>query len=247
MDKGSKKEKSSVNMILLNILISFIIVTSMIILTQMKIIPWEKIIPTYRIPQITGIDIEKAETVCISNGIQFTITEEVYSDDYKKGEVVSQSPAPFTIVRVPKVAVTVSRGVPAIHVPDLTGLTKDEAEKLLNTLSLNIGAITFENTKMPKDTIIASDPVAGEKIEESTTINITISKGEGLVSVPKLVGKSIAEVQRILASTGLTLGYIKKTTDIERIFGIIIKQHPPYRKDVPKGTPITVILNEEEE
>ena len=65
--------------------------------------------------------------------------------------------------------------------------------------------------------------------------------------VPSIVGKTIPQAQKILSRKGLLLGTVKKTTDIERSFDIILKQYPPARKKVPTKTAVTIILNVEEE
>ena len=63
-----------------------------------------------------------------------------------------------------------------VSVPDLTGLTLDEADILVNGSSLNIGSVLYDNTSgLPVGSIIRQKPESGENLRIGDAINIWIS------------------------------------------------------------------------
>ena len=66
-----------------------------------------------------------------------------------------------------------------IEVPDVSGMTYDEAKETLNELGLGISIQGYEDSDtVDEDDIISQDPEEGETVEENTTVYVTISNGE---------------------------------------------------------------------
>lgn len=239
-----EKFKKFLRIFLISILGAFFVM----FLSEIGAIPWHKIVkPVYRIPDLKGIEEQSAEIVCRVMGLSMKVMDEVYSKEYPTGVVISQEPLALSRTRNPEVGVIVCKGQAVIQVPELKGISLQEASTKLKELSLIAGQTKYVSSKVEKGKIVYSEPPAGSKVNYEDTINVFISKGQDLITVPNIIGKSLSGAQKILADNGLILGYVKKTTDIDKRFGIILKQHPPSKRKVPKGTSITVVVNEEEE
>lgn len=233
---------------ILSFFTSIVVAFLLLLFSHMGIIPWDKIIPVvYRVPDLRGLNKYAAEIVCRVKNMTMKITNEVYSEKYLEGTIISQTPREFSKTKLPEINVTLSKGEPVTSVPDLKGLTLDEAKKMLKSLSLISGDISYIDSSEEKGKVVSSSPQSGTEVQHKQSVDIIISKGQSLTVVPNVVGKNIYRAKKLLSDKGLILGYIKKTTDIERMFGVILKQHPPAGKKVPRGTSMTVILNEEEE
>ena len=80
-----------------------------------------------------------------------------------------------------KIAVYISLGPDEAwtSIPNLVGLTVDQARHLLEINNLRVGDITEEAAEEPAGTIIAQDPDSGGVQVEGTAINIIVSTGAG--------------------------------------------------------------------
>ena len=77
-----------------------------------------------------------------------------------------------------------------IEVPDLKGLTFDEAKEQLNAKGLGIkkNAGTVASDQYDEGQIVSQTPDALTKAEANTTVEVTLSSGKGEVSVPSVTG-----------------------------------------------------------
>jgi serine/threonine-protein kinase len=97
------------------------------------------------------------------------------------GDIISQEPAGDTEVSEDTVVtLTVSTGSEneGVEVPELTGLTHEEAVTKLKDLKLNLGEVSLSyHDTVPSGQIIAQDLDPKLRIPEGTSINVTISQG----------------------------------------------------------------------
>ena len=189
----------------------------------------------------------EAEIVCRVKEFNLKIRDKVYSEKYPEDVIISQIPEPGIESTKKNIEVVVSKGKPLTEVPEVIGLKIEEAIKLLISKGLTIGTTEYVESSEEKGTVLSISPPSGSKTPFNTPVYLKISKGKKLVKVPKITGKTLIQAQRILKKYGLRIGTIKKRTDIERPFGIILKQYPPYGKKVPAGSEVTIIINEEAE
>lgn len=67
-------------------------------------------------------------------------------------------------------------GNTSVSVPDLIGLSYEEADILVNGSSLNIGSILYDNsTSLPRGSVVRQRPEAGVNIRTGDAINIWLS------------------------------------------------------------------------
>lgn len=65
-----------------------------------------------------------------------------------------------------------------VDVPNVVGMSLDEAKKALESVGLKVGDTTYENSDKEKDTVILSDPLPGTEVASGSTIKLTLSTGE---------------------------------------------------------------------
>lgn len=109
---------------------------------------------------------------------------EVNSSEIEKGHVVSQQPAAY--VKAPrgsKIVLTVSKGPePADKkIPDLRGLTVDQARTKLSEVKLELDrdVIHQSSTQYLRGQIVTQFPGPGEMVVEGTSIKVNVSSGPG--------------------------------------------------------------------
>ena len=104
----------------------------------------------------------------------------------------------------------------ALTVPDLTGLTVDEAGKILKDRKLSY--LVFDSvysTDLERGSIVEQHPAAGFKVKRNRSIFLTVNAmtPEKIV-MPNLVQLTIRRAQAKLESSGLRLGQIFYEPDI---------------------------------
>ncbi|MGI6403874.1 MAG: Stk1 family PASTA domain-containing Ser/Thr kinase [Oscillospiraceae bacterium] len=106
----------------------------------------------------------------------------IYHDDIPAGSVIYTDPSRDSQVNAgTKIFVYISLGPDEAWttVPNLVGLTVDQARHLLEINNLRVGDVTEEVALEPAGTIIAQDPDSGSVQIEGTAINVIVSTGAG--------------------------------------------------------------------
>lgn len=118
------------------------------------------------------------------------------------------------------------------EIPDLNGKSLAEATSLLEQNNLRKGNITqVYSDSYDEGMIIETDPVAGDKVKELSTVNLTVSKGTKKFMFEDYVGQDIVKVKKELIKQGFKSIKIKQQYNIEKS-GTIIKQNLKANKEV---------------
>lgn len=109
-----------------------------------------------------------------------------------------------------------------LEVPNLTGMTRDEAEYAITDAGFKLGTISEKQSNSPEGTVIAQLPSADSLAIPGTAIDITTSKIMS-VEMPNLVGLDIDSAKEVLDSIRLEMGEITELSS-ESSPGIVLKQ-----------------------
>ena len=127
-------------------------------------------------------------------------------------------------------------------IPNLVGITKEEAEKAITDSKLVVGEVKEEyNTDVEKGYVISQDPAYREKynIKEGTKINYVVSLGVEETTVPKVVGKT--EEEAIQALEEAKLKYEIKEENSKKVeAGYVIEQETDADKTVNAGDTVVI-------
>ena len=130
-----------------------------------------------------------------------------------------------------------------VQVPNLDGLTIEQATNALDDFQLRLGAQTPEVSDRPSGTIIAQQPAAGESLEQNQAVNVTISGGLEQATVPQLVGlTSLDSVRLALSDANLQLGTIKEKASSQPT-GYVLAQDPPEGTQIEAGSMISISVS----
>lgn len=180
------------------------------------------------VPNVVGKPVEVAETTLKKLDLKVSV-DEIASDDVPAGQVISQTPAAGTNVKARRIIhLTVSKGGSAMLVPDLKGLTLEQAKERLDKMGLTLGAVENGNDPdKPSDVIISQSPESGAKATKGTRVNIVINMKQK-VHVPNVVGMTLADARNTLLSMKLSVGTINASdgTSTDDSSAIIISQDP---------------------
>lgn len=159
---------------------------------------------TQQIPNIVGLPENEAVLELEQLGFTVVLTTEP-SPDVAEGLVIRTSPNVGSEIRQgATVTLTVSTGREIVQVPDVSGLTLEEATRQLEELGLVLNQnIREENSDtITYGGVIEQNPPAGTEVSIGSTISLTVSSGAGLVRVPVTTGMQWAQAEGNLTSLG---------------------------------------------
>ncbi|MBI1352079.1 MAG: Stk1 family PASTA domain-containing Ser/Thr kinase [Actinomycetales bacterium] len=130
-----------------------------------------------------------------------------------------------------------------VQVPNLEGLTIEQATTTLQDYQLKLGAQTPETSDRPVGTVTAQQPAAGETIEQGQSVNVTVSSGLEQVTVPQLIALTSVEAARIaLEDAGLQLGGIKERNSAQPA-GYVLAQDPEEGTQLDAGSSVDITVS----
>lgn len=195
------------------------------------------------VPNVVGQSVEQAKTIITSKNLRVQVTE-VYNSDIAKGYVVSQTPNAGTKVKEERqITLYVSKGAETTSVPDVTGFTKEDAERQLQKAGLKIGNIVAVASDKPAGVVLSQDPIPGMQIEKGNAVNLTISKGEEVktVSVPDVTGNTLNTAKIILEKAGFTIGSISEQ-ESDKAPGTVLGQSPRSGEKLKEKSVVNLII-----
>lgn len=119
---------------------------------------------------------------------------------------------------------------PEVELPNLVGMSKEEAQKEAENLKLKFEIKTEEfNKEVPEGFIISQDPKYIEKynVKEGSTITVVVSKGQEKTKVPNVKGKSQEEALQLLEEANLKAEIIEETSKTVKEGYVISQETEP--------------------
>lgn len=193
------------------------------------------------VPDVVGMTLDQAADALKAEGL--TVGDEVGEEitGAPAGEVIRQNPDPGTEVEKGSAVTLVIESV-SIEVPDLVGKAVVDARQVLKAAGLAAGDITQERTGAPGGTVIRSDPPAGQRVLPQTTVALVVE--EEAVSVPRVIGQTLAEATDTLSGRGLTVGEVTQRR-AGGTPGVVLNQTPEEGQPVPPGTAVNLTVEQQ--
>ncbi|HTU16173.1 MAG TPA: PASTA domain-containing protein [Solirubrobacterales bacterium] len=124
----------------------------------------------------------------------------------------------------PDVNLGVSAGPGTVEVPDVTGQSRDAAEQTLDDAGFGVTVETKPSSDVPADSVIETDPAAGESAKRGSEVTMIVSSGPQQVAVPAVVGITLEAAKQRLSAKGLE--YSSSETSSDRPAGEVLTQSP---------------------
>ena len=157
---------------------------------------------------LVGMTPEDARKAIEALGLKWELdSSKVASDTVAEGKVAQTNPSPGSKVKAGQtIRVYLSSGSDEVEVPDLSGMSQDQARSALKAVGLELGNVTSVDSEKDKDRIVAQDPATGTKVKKGTTIGVSVSNGKtAQVEIPTVVGTSSEDAQAQLKALGLNV------------------------------------------
>ena len=197
-----------------------------------------------KVPNVIGQTQEAAVQTIEKAGYTVGTVTEDYDAETVAGRVCKQDPeADSGLEKGGKINIVISKGVKKGSIPNLSGMTSEQAEKALKDAGLKAQYAGNEASDADKDTVSRQDPAAGKEVDEGTTVKYWISTGPEDTSVPNVVGSDQASAKAQLESAGFTVQV--ETGDYSDKYGegIVMSQSPNGGK-LEKGGTVTITVSQ---
>jgi eukaryotic-like serine/threonine-protein kinase len=133
---------------------------------------------------------------------------------------------------------------PRISVPDLIDLTVEQAEDVLEARGLEVGDVTEEpSNEVDEGLIMRQRPGEGQMVAEGTAIDLWVSAGQEMTSVPDLSGMREEQALAELRDADLQVGDRSRQPSDEYEAGEVISTDPSAGTEVPVGTRIDYVVS----
>jgi serine/threonine-protein kinase len=163
--------------------------------------------PTVGLPDIVGKSRLEATGILKTKRITPDWVEQDAPDKFP-GTVLETIPAKdariqkdFAFVRV------IIAKEPLVAIPDVANLDAVAAASALGQAGLQVSPTprSVPSDSVPADTVIGTDPAAGEQVRRDSMVTLIISSGPTTVELPNTVGLSRAEAEQALTGVGCSV------------------------------------------
>lgn len=199
-DEGKKKSKRNV---VIGVVIALLAVIG-IVAAAMALGGNQEMV---NVPDVSNKPIAEARSELQAAGFTIGTETEVYNPDVEAGNVVSTDPAAgVQAAKGSSVNITISKGTEQVTVPDLRGMSADEAQRVLASYGLNgqQGDTVFSDD-VEENRVAQQDTAVGTTAYKGDTITFHLSKGPETASVPNVQGLDFETARDRLEAAGFTV------------------------------------------
>ncbi len=210
------------------------------------------------VPNVSGMSYEEAEVLLKEKNLGLIISGMNYSESIAKNKILSQTPRDGAVAEAEEtIQVIMSGGQEEVMMPDLAGMTEEEAAELIagQNLILKQDGIQEEYSDVvEKGRVIEQNIPAEERIAVQTEITLSVSLGSlseetALLEVPDLTGltkdKAMKQLAKLKKQSGFTylIGEVKNKYSTKAEKGRIISQSPKAGETVRTNEPIRLVIS----
>ncbi len=210
---------------------------------------WPEKVVMVEVPDVRGLTYTQAKSMLKAQGLTIERGDDVKSDEYEKGEVVSQSPEYADEVEEgTKVTVNISAGAETAEVPNMIGkYYSSDTVTVLKSYDFDEGDVKYEKSDdFEEGQIIEQDPEPGATREVGTKINLVVCSGKKTeeVAVPSLTGLTLEKAIAKLKKAGLKRGQVDYEQSDVYGEGFVMWQQFQAGTAIKKGSKVDLIVSQ---
>ncbi len=198
------------------------------------------------VPNVANKHKDEAVKILEAANLSPVLQAQGYDERIKRDFVILQRPLAGSKVKTGRrVYLAISGGDEKVIVPNLYGKSAKEAQLLLENAGLKVGFIDQTESEEEQNNVISQQYAPNSALNKGTTVNFTISMGpaEGMVRVPKIIGKSLRDAESVLISAGLKIGNIEYKYAQGLLPNTIMEQSPSEDSLIKREGTVDVIVS----
>jgi serine/threonine-protein kinase len=132
-----------------------------------------------------------------------------------------------------------------VGIPDVIGKNSDQASQILDSAGFKV-AIKAVPSGAPRDQVVEQDPIptdrGGGKVEEGSTVTLSVSSGPAIRAVPTVIGLNEADATKRLEHVGFKVNTQQQySKSVPR--GQVIGTSPPAGTQLSTLQPVTLLVS----
>ncbi len=129
-----------------------------------------------------------------------------------------------------------------VTVPQVTNMTLRAAERRLEGEGLKLGEVTRENSEdVDKGRVMEQDPGPRETVDKGSEVDLLVSAGSEMVTVPDVLGKSERDATAQLTDLGLNVEPVDRDSDEPA--DTVVDSDPRPATQVEAGSTVTIYVS----
>lgn len=191
---------------------------------------------------LVGMSPADAEEALAALGLKWQLEDPVADDTVAAGKIAKTNPsggqkvsAGSTVKGYP------SSGSDTVTVPDVKGMSQDQARSTLTQAGLVVGNVsTADDGSQDKDRVISTNPAIGQSVKKGDSIALVVASGN--VTVPSgLVGQTKDAAVSAIQAVGLQASVVTQANEAPA--GTVFGVDPDSGQTVSKGQSIKVFVS----
>ena len=192
------------------------------------------------VPKVTELESQAAQDKLFAAGFQATVKE--VPSTATVGTVTSQAPPPGEVAATnSKVQINVSSGPGTATVPKVVGQTADKAISAVQAAGL-LAYVKPVASAEQAGNVVGQAPPTGETVDAGSVVQLNVSRGEGDVNVPSLVGLPGASAEAQLDQIGLVANVVSVPSSEPK--GTVVSQNPNPGVSLAIGESVRINISE---
>lgn len=194
------------------------------------------------VPNVVGLTESQAKDELDAVNLNWKVEEK--NSSTPPGEVIDQDPEAGEMAEEDDtVTLIVSEGAKQTEVPDLEGMTIEEAQVALDDAKLKLGEQTEEpNDEFEPGQIFDQDPPAGDEVDRNSEVDVFISSGGETVTVPTVTNLSEEDAVANIEAVNLVAKVNRAPDDAPE--GTVFSQDPAGGTEAQEGDTVTIGVSE---
>src|ERR1700731_862534 len=197
------------------------------------------------VPNVEGLTQDAATTAITAAKLTGGTVTQQTSNTVATGKVITEAPpSGNSVAQGSRVNLVISLGPQMVTVPNVEGLTQDAATTAITAAKLTMGAVTRQSSNMvTTGNVISQDPASANSVAQGSPVNLVISSGPQMVTVPNVEGLAQAAATTAITAVKLTGGTVTQQTSNTVAIGKVISQDPASGSSVAQGSPVNLVIS----
>ena len=210
------------------------------LIVALFIFPAHLVTSDTKVPNVVGQTYEAAAAQLQKVGFVAMRGEQRFTAGAASGQVLGQNPLPDAVEpRGTKVVLDVSQGQRTTTVPQIVGMTREQAELALQNAGLEPGDVVQRESPSPRGQVLSSSPTAGQRTPLPSEISFVVSSGPSQLAVPDVTGQTYASAAQLLMQVGFRVAPAQAdTTTLGAPEGTVTSQDPAGNAPAPPGVTV---------
>ena len=196
------------------------------------------------VPDVTGKTSDEATRILDDRGFEVAI--KAVPSAAPRNQVVEQDPIATNLSgdkaeEGSTVTLSVSSGPAIVAIPDVAGLTEEEARKRLENAGFQVTVQQPFSKTVPRGQAIGTEPAAGTQFSTGQPVTLLISRGVNTVTIPDVVGLDDQAALAELSNAGLSGALVQRESTEAQ--GQVLSQSPAAGQRVQRGSQVTIFAS----